>query len=97
MARKRKDILILADSTRGHARSRLADDLDILYPDRVAKIDFTTTRITAATLAPYACVITEVGNGANLPLRIRREPRPAFQQDACDGPRAAGHADRRRV
>jgi len=67
MARKRKDILLLVDSTRGHARSRLADDLDILYPDRVAKIDFTTTRITAASLAPYACVITQVSNGANLP------------------------------
>ncbi len=67
MARKRKDILILADSTPGHARSRLAADLDILYPNRVAKIDFTATRTTAASLAPYACVITEVGNGANLP------------------------------
>jgi len=66
MARKRKDILLLADSPAGR-ETGLAADLDVLYPDRVARLDFTTTRISAASLAPYACVITQVANRPNLP------------------------------
>ena len=62
MARKREDILLLADSPSRH----LAADLDVLYPNRVAKLDFTGKRITSADLAPYACVITQVANAANL-------------------------------
>ncbi len=60
MADPTQDILLLSDG------GSLAADLEILYPGRVAKLNFTSERITAAALKPYACVITAVTNGANL-------------------------------
>jgi len=63
MARKRKDILLLADPS----RSRIAADLDVLYPDRVERIDYSKQRLTSALLAPYRCVITQVAHGVLLP------------------------------
>ena len=63
MARRRKDILLLADPS----RSRIGEDLDILYPGRLDRLDYTKERITSASLAPYACVITQVAHGVLLP------------------------------
>ena len=63
MPREHKDILLLSDAAAG----QVAADLDILYPSRVAKMNFTAERVTAAKLKEYACVITMVANGANLP------------------------------
>ncbi len=66
MARKHQDILLLADSPAARDQG-LAVDLDILYPGRMARLDCTSARVSAAALAPYSCVITQIINRANLP------------------------------
>jgi hypothetical protein len=63
MARKHKDILLLIDPS----RSRIAADLDVLYPDRVERLDYSKTRLTAERLTPYTCVITQVADGSLAP------------------------------
>ena len=81
MARKHKDILLLIDPS----RSRMAADLDVLYPDRVERVDYTKRRITAASLAPYTCVITQVADGSLAPkLNFRALTAYARQDETRD-------------
>lgn len=59
---KEKDILFLSDGPGGI----VGQDLDILYPERVEKWNFTTQPHGADALRRFACVITMVGDGPNL-------------------------------
>lgn len=54
-------VLLLTDSP-----GRLGADLDLLYPEQVAKLDFTQTPHGAEVLGDYTHVITLVEDGANL-------------------------------
>ena len=57
------DILLLTDTPGG----AVGQDLDILYPGRVHKADFTTQKFTSAELSKFRYVITMVTSGENLP------------------------------
>ncbi len=57
-----KDILFLTDNP----NCATAADLDVLYPDRVAKLNFTTDKHGVTVLRQYDTVITMVTDGANL-------------------------------
>jgi len=60
---KKKDILLLTDGSGGV----VGTDLDLLYPGRVERIDFTRKRHGTRTLGRYNFVITMVTSGENLP------------------------------
>ena len=62
MAKKKQDILFLSDSPTGP----MGQELDLLYPDRVAKLNFTTEAHSASVLKGYGQVITRVHDGGNL-------------------------------
>ncbi len=57
-----QDILFLTDRPNGGP----AADLDILYPRRVVRLDFTSEAHDLSVLARYATVITMVSAGANV-------------------------------
>jgi len=59
----KKTICLLTDSPNG----AIGADLDILYPGRVAKLDFTTDKHSAAVLKQFEFVVTVVHDGRNLP------------------------------
>ena len=63
MPAKGHDVLLLTDRPGGP----LAQDVDILYPGRVKQLNFTTEKITSATLRPFRCVVTCVSDAAQLP------------------------------
>ena len=63
MTRIGQDILLLTDTSGG----AVGQDLDILYPGRVHKANFTTQKITSAELRKFRYVITMVTSGDNLP------------------------------
>lgn len=58
----KKDILFLTDSP----GCGVAADLDILYPDRVQRLNFTTEKHGVTVLKQYDHVITLVADGLNL-------------------------------
>jgi len=62
VANNRQDILLLTDSAGG----AIAQDLDILYPNRVRKLNFTAEKVTASALGELGQVITVVGSGENV-------------------------------
>ncbi len=55
-------ILLLSDNAAGG----IAADLDILYPGRVKSVSLVEQKVTAELLDGFGCVITVVGDGANL-------------------------------
>lgn len=55
-------LLFLTDQPGGS----VAQDLDILYPGRVTKLNFTTAAVDVEALRPYTHVLTMVHNGDNL-------------------------------
>lgn len=59
---QQKDILLLTDRPNG----ALAQDLDLLYPERVEHLDFTTEAHDLSVLSPYQTVITMVTAGGNV-------------------------------
>lgn len=59
---KKQTILLLTDGLGG----TMGADLDILYPGRVKRLDFTKEKHGAQVLKPYNHVITAVNNGHNL-------------------------------
>ncbi len=61
MDRSQLRILLLSDGG-----GTLQADLDLLYPDRVTRLDFTARAHGVDVLAPYTHVITAVQDGANL-------------------------------
>lgn len=58
-----QDILFLTDRPSGGP----VEDLDLLYPGRVRRLDFTTEAHDPSVLSHYGTVITMVAAGANLP------------------------------
>jgi len=61
MPRKKQTILLLSDSP-----ATLGQDLDLLYPGRVRKLDFTSEKHGVHVLREYEYVITMVASGENL-------------------------------
>ncbi|NOZ19736.1 MAG: DUF2817 domain-containing protein [Planctomycetes bacterium] len=61
MAKKRK-ILLLTDGP----GARMGVDLDLLYPEQVTKMDFTSNAHDVKVLRKFTHVITAIGSGENL-------------------------------
>jgi hypothetical protein len=59
---QQKDILLLTDRPNG----ALAEDLDVLYPERVQRLDFTTQPHGPEVLSSFRTVITVVTAGGNV-------------------------------